>query len=202
MKNEQKCFYNPKTVVIKETNRKKKIMIDFRIAQKKYLLKLDESQWKKGISFELTFTCILQKGKEVSSERKFCISWHGGFRLMRWYEKLLVGPFSSCFTFFCLFKLFIFNEYFRVWANIFLGCVPFVCWSTFFLTFFIFSWAAKIFLYFSFYMFTTSADSFWDILYFSFVLSEKPYLLVNKTPALSFFKWNFHFRQEKSFCVI
>ena len=127
---------------------------------------------------------ILQKGKEVSSERNFCISWPGGFRLMRWYEKLLVGPFSSCFTLFCLFKLFIFNEYFRVWANIFLGCVPFVCWSTFFLKIFIFSWAAKIFLCFSFCMFATSAYSFWDILYFSFVLSENPYLLVNTTPAL------------------
>ena len=55
MKDEQKCFYNPKTVVIKEENMKKKIMFDFRTIQKIFLLKLDESPREKELHFEVTF---------------------------------------------------------------------------------------------------------------------------------------------------
>ena len=49
MKDEKKIFYNPKAVVIKVGNRKKKIKIDFRTTQEKVLQKLDDSQNKKGV---------------------------------------------------------------------------------------------------------------------------------------------------------
>ena len=55
MNDEKKSFHNPKTVVFKEQNRKKKIKIDFRTTRQKVLLKLHESQRKKAINFVLTF---------------------------------------------------------------------------------------------------------------------------------------------------
>ena len=55
MRDEKKSFHNPKTLVIKEQNRKKKIKIDFRTTQKKVLLNLDESQRKKAIHFARSF---------------------------------------------------------------------------------------------------------------------------------------------------
>ena len=55
MNDEKKSFHNPKTIVFKEQNRKKKIKIDFRTTRQKVLLKLHESQRKKAINFVLTF---------------------------------------------------------------------------------------------------------------------------------------------------
>ena len=47
MKDEQKSFHNPNTIVFKEQNTKKKLKIDFTSTQEKTLLKLEESQEKK-----------------------------------------------------------------------------------------------------------------------------------------------------------
>ena len=76
MNDEKKSFHNPKTVVFKEQNRKKKIKIDFRTTRQKVLLKLDESQRKKAIHFVLTFRQV------KISPADFFMFWFVGFYLV------------------------------------------------------------------------------------------------------------------------
>ena len=85
MKDERKSFHNPKTVVIKEENRKKKMKIDFRTTTKKYLLKLGESQRKKVIHFVLTFRHAI---KSLEDSEKFSFVGFGGFILFCLVETL------------------------------------------------------------------------------------------------------------------
>ena len=68
------------------------------------------------------------------------------------------------------------------------GDCAFWLFINFFLKIFIFSWTLWIFLCFSFCMFATKTSWFWEILCFAYVWSENPYLLVNKTPALTIYR--------------
>ncbi len=88
----------------------------------------------------------------------------GGFRLMRQYENLFVGPFPFCLKPSFFIKSIIINLCCHIWANIFLGGVPFVCSSNFFLEIFTFSWTLIIFVCFSFCLFVANTLSFWEIL--------------------------------------
>ena len=106
---------------------------------------------------------VLHIPPEIRWGRNFSNSWSWGFRLMRPYENLFVGPFSFCLKPSFFIKSIIINLCCHIWANIFLGGVPFVCSSNFFLEIFTFSWTLIIFVCFSFCMFAANTPSFWEI---------------------------------------
>ena len=120
---------------------------------------------------------VLHNPLEIRWGRNFSISWSWGFRLMRPYENLFVGPFPFCLKPSFFVKSINLNLCCHIWANIFLGGVPFVCSSNFFLEIFIFSWSLIIFVCFSFCMFAANTPSFWEIF-------ENPYTLDWQSPAL------------------
>ena len=216
MKDEKQSFHNPKTIVIKEPNTKKKIKIDFWTTQEKVLLNLDESPREKELHFELTFRQAKKSPVEIlvfsfvgcsgshlkssspvffplwrpgaekrSWGRNFCIFWSRGFRHMWSYENLFLWPVSFWFTLFFPFEIVHLQSIFLCLSKHFPGDCAFWLFINFFLKIFIFSWTLWIFLCFSFCMFATKTSWLWDILCFSYVWSENPYLLVNKTPALN-----------------
>ena len=82
-------------------------------------------------------------------------------------EKFFVGAYSFYLVPLYFLKLIIMKECCQIWANIFLGIVPFVCWSKVLLKIFDFSWSLKTFVFLSFCMFGPSTYWFWEILCFS-----------------------------------